>query len=307
MSKVRHHQAILVSCEVPWDEREQLMEDVFRQEVRHFLSVGFRDMYVFGTAGEGHAVDTPRFERIVKVFREETAKDDVTTMVGVIALSTANVIERLAIAYRAGFRMFQISLPSWGELDDREMMRFFRDVCGAFGDCKFLHYNLPRSRRMLTPAHYRRIADEIPNIVATKNTGLNVPTTAELVRTVPELQHHFGEATFPTGCLAGECSLLSSYGPMMPAKTREFFELGRTKQFDKLFRFQAEYFRVMADVHRPVAGTSKMDGAYDKMWVRLGGVPMPLRLLSPYEGFGEEVYEQCREILTDKYRDWLKA
>jgi dihydrodipicolinate synthase/N-acetylneuraminate lyase len=307
MSEMRHHQAILVSCEVPWDEREQLMEDVFRQQVRQFLSVGFRDLYVFGTAGEGHAVDTPRFERIVKVFREETSMDGVTAMVGVIALSTANVIERLTIACRAGFRMFQISLPSWGELDDREMMRFFRDVCGAFGDCTFLHYNLPRSRRLLTPAHYRRIADEIPNVVATKNTGLNVPAAAELVRTVPELQHHFGEATFPTGCVVGECSLLSSYGPMMPAKTRELFELGRTKQFDKLFRFQAEYLRVTADFHRPVAGTSKIDGAYDKMWVRLGGVPMPLRLLSPYEGFGEDVYEQCRGILTDKYLDWLKA
>ena len=128
MSKVRHHQSILVSCEIPWDERERLMEDVFRQEVRHFLSVGFRDLYIFGTAGEGHAVDTPRFEQIVQIFREETEEDGVTVMVGVIALSTANVIERLAIAYRAGFRMFQISMPSWGELDDREMMRFFRDV-----------------------------------------------------------------------------------------------------------------------------------------------------------------------------------
>jgi dihydrodipicolinate synthase/N-acetylneuraminate lyase len=301
----RHHQSILVSCQTPWDEREQLEEGVFRQEVRHFLSLGFKDLYVFGTAGEGHAVDTPRFERVVRVFAEETAKDGVTAMVGVIALSTANVIERLTIAHRAGFRHFQISLPGWGELDDAEMLRFFRDVCDAFPDGKFLHYNLPRSRRMLTPAHYRRLVDEIPNLVATKNTGLNVPTTAELVRAVPELQHFLGEATFPTGCLAGECSLLSSYGPLMPAKTKEFFGYGRRREFDKLFRMQAEYLAVMADFHRPVAGTNKMDGAYDKMWVRLGGVPMPLRLLSPYEGFSEDVLEQCRRILVDKHREWL--
>jgi dihydrodipicolinate synthase/N-acetylneuraminate lyase len=301
----RHHQCILISCEVPWDERQQLDEAVFRQEVRHFLSLGFKDLYVFGTAGEGHAVDTPQFERIAKVFREETAKDGVTAMVGVIALSTANFLERLTIAHRAGFRHFQISLPSWGELDDAEMMRFFRDVCGAFPDGKFLHYNLPRSRRMLTPTDYRRVADEIPNLVATKNTGLGVPATAELVRTVPELQHFLGEATFPTGCLAGECSLLSSYGPLMPAKTKEFFGYGRRREFDKLFRMQADYLAVMADFHRPVAGANKMDGAYDKMWVRLGGVPMPLRLLSPYEGFSEDVLEQCRRILTDKHREWL--
>ncbi len=48
-----------------------------------------------------------------------------------------------------------------------------------------------------------------------------------------------------------------------------------------------------------------MDGAYDKMWVRLGGVPMPLRLLSPYESFPEDVLDQCRQIL-DRYRDWTR-
>lgn len=303
---MRYHQAILVSCEVPWDEAERLDEAVFRQEVRHFLSLGFRDLYIFGTAGEGHAVDTPRFEAVADVFREETDRDGVTAMVGVIGQSTATVIERIGMAHRRGFRFFQISLPSWGDLDDREMLRFFRDVCGAFPDSRFLHYNLLRSRRLLTAADYRRVLDVVPNLVATKNTGTTVPGTAELMTVVPDLQHFFGEAMFPTGCLFGECSLLSSFGPMMPTRTREFFEYGRTRDFARLFRLQAEYLEVIADVMRPVRGTNRMDGAYDKMWVRLGGVPMPLRLLSPYESFSEEVLEQCRRVLLDRHRDWTR-
>ncbi len=305
MPACRHHRAILVSCEVPWDEHERLDEEIFRREVRHFVALGFRDLYIFGTAGEGHAVDTRRFEEIVKVFREETAHEGITAMVGVIGLSTASVVERLSLAHGAGFRHFQISLPSWGVLDDREMSRFFRDVCGAFPDSKFLHYNLLRSRRLLTPLDYRRIADEIPNLVATKNTGTTVPGTAELMRVVPDLQHFFGEAMFPTGCLFGECSLLSSFGPMMPTKTKEFFEYGRNRDFDKLFRLQAEYLSVVAEIQRPVQGTSRLDGAYDKMWVRLGGVPMPLRLLSPYESFTEDVLEECRTIFHGRFRDWM--
>ncbi len=46
-----------------------------------------------------------------------------------------------------------------------------------------------------------------------------------------------------------------------------------------------------------------MDGAYDKVLKRLGGVPMPLRLLSPYDSFPEEIYEECRRIL-DSYPGW---
>ena len=226
-------------------------------------------------------------------------------MVGAIGLSTATVIERLAMAHAAGFRHFQISLPSWGALDDREMSRFFRDVCGAFPDSKFLHYNLLRSRRLLSAIDYRRIADEVPNLVATKNTGTTVPGTAELMRAVPDLQHFFGEAMFPTGCLFGECSLLSSFGPMFPSKTREFFEYGRDRQFEALFRLQAEYLSVVAEVMKPVQGATRMDGAYDKMWVRLGGVPMPLRLLSPYESFTEDVLEECRAILRNRFGDWM--
>lgn len=29
----RYPQAILTSCEIPWDENEQLLEEVFRQEI----------------------------------------------------------------------------------------------------------------------------------------------------------------------------------------------------------------------------------------------------------------------------------
>ena len=111
----RYPQAILISCEAPWDENEQLIEDVFRGEVRSVLE-RFNHLYVFGTAGEGYAVDTARFQQVVRIFYEETRGADVHPMVGVIGLSTANIVERIAFAYATGFRVFQISMPAWGAL-----------------------------------------------------------------------------------------------------------------------------------------------------------------------------------------------
>jgi dihydrodipicolinate synthase/N-acetylneuraminate lyase len=303
---VRYHQAILVSCEIPWDERENLLEDVFRAGIRHFRKLGFDNLYIFGTAGEGYAVDTQRFRRIVEVFREETASEGLFPQVGVIGLSTAAVIERIQYAYDAGFRMFQISLPSWGALNDAEMLRFFRDVCGAFPDAKFLHYNLPRAKRVLTPADYRHVGDAVPNLAATKNTGLTMFATVELMRTVPELQHFFGEAQFPAACLHGECSLLSSFGPVFPRKTRELFNLARCGATAEAFALQARYLAVVTGMLAPMFRHSLMDGAYDKALVRLGGFDMPLRLLSPYDALPEETLEECRRILDldEKYPDW---
>jgi dihydrodipicolinate synthase/N-acetylneuraminate lyase len=301
----RYHQAILLSCEIPWDEKEELIENVFREEIREAIAKGFANIYVFGTAGEGYAVDTRRFQQIVEIFREETTGPGLFPQVGVIGLSTANVVERLTFAYDQGFRTFQISLPSWGALNDHEVLRFFRDVCGAFPDAKFLHYNLPRTKRVLTALDYRRIVDVVPNLVATKNTGTNVSTTADLIRITPELQHFFGESMFPIGCLHGECSLLSSFGAMIPSKTKEFFELGKTGQIEKLFLMHKDYLSMVGEILQPMFGEERIDGAYDKMLVRLGGLNMPLRLLSPYESLSEEIFEECSRILHGKYSDWI--
>ena len=302
----RYPQAILVSCEIPWDEDENLMEDVFRKEVQITLQRGFKHLYIFGTAGEGHAVDTARFQIIVEIFREETQGKSVRPMVGVIGLSTANIVERLGFAYDMGFRTFQISLPSWGVLSDLELMVFFKDVCTTFPDADFLHYNLPRSRRILNGEHYRRLIDAVPNLVATKTTSGGLEGAADLMKHSSELQHFFGERNFPHGAMYGECSLLASWAPASPHKTRELFDAGRRQELDRLFTLQAAFHKMTSDVLGPVRDGEHIDGAYDKMLVRLGGLgEMPLRLLSPYQGFTEEQYQQCKAVLYEQYPNWV--
>jgi len=301
----RYPQAILISCEAPWDENEQLIEDVFRREVRSVLQ-HFNHLYVFGTAGEGYAVDTVRFQQVVRIFYEETRGADVHPMVGVIGLSTANIVERIAFAYATGFRVFQISMPAWGALNDTEVMTFFRDVCGAFPDAQFLHYNLPRTKRVLEGADYRRLIDAVPNLVATKNTGGGLERAAALMTQAGELQHFFGETNFPHGCMYGECSLLSSFGPMSPHKTWALFEAGRKGQMVEMFKLQKEFHDMLYGVLGSVLSEGRIDGAYDKMLVRLGGLEeMPLRLLSPYQGFSEEQYQACKRILHEQFAEWL--
>lgn len=301
----RYPQAVLVSCELPWDEHEQLIEDLLREEV-HFLSErGFTHLYVFGTAGEGYAVDTARFQQVVRIFAEETLNTDIQPMVGVIGLSTANMVERIGFAHNAGFRTFQISLPSWGALNDTEMLTFFKDVCGSFPDAQFLHYNLPRTKRLLSGLDYRKVLEVVPNLVATKNTGGGLGRASDLMRHAPELQHFFGEENFPHGCMFGECSLLASFAAMVPRKTLQLFEAGRTVQVERLFRLQHEFHIFLTDMFGPVLAENRIDGAYDKMIVRMAGLDaMPMRLLSPYQCFSEAEYQECKRVFVEQYAEW---
>jgi dihydrodipicolinate synthase/N-acetylneuraminate lyase len=303
----RFPQTVLVSCEIPWDNQQRLLEDVFRDEVRLVLKQGFNHLYIFGTAGEGYAVDTERFRAIVAIFHEETRGHDVHPQVGVIGLSTANIVERIAFAHDIGFRTFQISLPSWGVLNDAEVLTFFTDVCGAFPDSRFLHYNLPRAKRLLGGADYRRAADAVPNLVATKNTGGGAQRASDLMRHAPDLQHFFGEDNFLHGCMFGECSLLASFGPLVPQQTQAYFAAGRDKQNAALLTLHHGFANLLADVFGPLLTKERIDGAYDKMIVRMGGLErMPLRMLSPYQGFSEEEYQSCKQVFEERYADWGK-
>jgi dihydrodipicolinate synthase/N-acetylneuraminate lyase len=304
----RYPQGLLVSCQIPWNEKDQLLEPVFREVIRMALQ-DFQHLYIFGTAGEGYAVDLSRFREVVGIFAEETLrKPDIHPMVGVIGLSTATFIERLAIAHEAGFRVFQISLPSWGALNDVELMTFFKDVCGAFPDSQFLHYNLARAKRMLEAPDYRKIVDVIPNLVATKNMSGGLPRASALVSQVPELQHFMSEFTFPHGIMYGECSLLAAFGPMTPHKAKELFDAGRRRDVATLFALQKRFHDLLQGMLGPLLKEDRMDGAYDKILTRLGGLDaMPLRLLSPYQGFTEAQYQTARKILQERFPEFVDS
>jgi dihydrodipicolinate synthase/N-acetylneuraminate lyase len=301
----RYPATVLVSCEIPWDERDHLIEHVFRSEVQMVLAMGFNHLYIFGTAGEGYAVDTARFRQIVEIFHEETGGDGIHPQVGVIGLSTANIVERIGIAHDAGFRTFQISLPSWGALNDTEVMTFFQDVCGAFPDARFLHYNLPRAKRLLSGSDYRRLADAVPNLAATKNTGGGSQRAHDLMTNAPDLLHFFGEDNFLTGCMYGECGLLASFGPLAPKRAWAYLEAGKVRRADELLALHHGYVRLLHTMFGPLLAKERIDGAYDKLIVRLAGLEeMPLRMLSPYQGLGEEEYAECLRIFREQFGDW---
>jgi dihydrodipicolinate synthase/N-acetylneuraminate lyase len=305
MTGMRYPKGILVTCCIPWDQREQILEDAFRSEIRRMIAHGFRHLYIFGTAGEGHAVDTARFRDAANLFREETRGITEYAQVGVIALSSASTIERLRIAWDFGFRTFQITLPSWGVLNDREVLNFFRDVCGAFPDSQFLHYNVGRAGRILNGIDYARIADAVPNLAGTKITGSDSALAASVMTRAPELQHFFVQM-FPIASQYGECSFLAACAAMYPTAVKQMFEYAQSGQSESLLALHRQVTATDEAILAPARGPMLMDGAWDKLRVRLGGEPrFPLRLLSPYETLSENAYRECA-LVAQHHADLLR-
>ncbi len=95
-----------------------------------------------------------------------------------------------------------------------------------FPTASFSITTFPRTKRVVTGREYRRIADAVPNLVATKNSTSDFARVADLMTHAPDLQHVFVENAFAMGCLFGECSLLPSYGLLFPKLAHRHFEDG---------------------------------------------------------------------------------
>lgn len=299
----RYPSTVMVSVVCPWDEEERLDDAMFRRAIRHALAAGFRHVYVFGTAGEGYAVDSDRFRQVVETFGDELDGTDAHAMVGVIGLSTANVLERLHVAHRLGARAFQVSLPSWSSLSDAEVVTYFEAICGAFPDSAFMHYNTARVGRLVDGALYREIVASVPNLVATKTMTGDLAVVAGVVRDAPELMHFLGEQSIAYGALFGEVALLGTFGALAPDQSWRLLRATQEGRHREAAEIGSWFERLSAELFTSLMVDRRVDGAYDKTIQKLspGMHDFPLRMLSPYRTVSDLEFDGALAMLRDRY------
>ncbi|MDZ4402642.1 dihydrodipicolinate synthase family protein [Prosthecobacter sp.] len=305
MISPRYRPCVLATCCIPWNERFEFEEVIFRRSVRLQIASGIRDLYIFGTAGEGYAVTETQFDAVTRVFLDETRIDGVQAMIGLISQSLPMVIERIERARDMGARRFQLSLPSWGVLNDAELKTFFRETCGRFPDCEFLHYNLMRTGRIVTGAEYGLLAGEYENLVATKNSTADEARLTSLMTASPQLQHFITEAGFAKAALMGECGFLISFTSTNFVRASEYFRAGCEQDAAKLAAIARDFDGLIAAFKEAVGSTAHMDGAFDKLFCRVHDPKFPLRLLPPYEGVSDERFDRYLALLRQNLPHWL--
>ena len=293
---------ILATAVVPWTEKYEFDEAAFSHEVHALAATLTPHIYTFGTAGEGYAMSDAQFDRITTAFWKAAAAAKAIPMVGVVSLSLSTMIERIEKCHAKGFREFQISLPSWGALNDRELDAFFAAVCGRFPDCYFLNYKIARTKRVLGVAEFRRLSAAHPNLVAVKMGAPAMPQLQEMLTTLPGLKFYFTEAGYAEGRKVGDCGLLISLATVHHARAHEFVKGSH--------ELRAEYGADLKIMLNKLIDLSKdkfhMDGAFDKMLARVNSPAFPLRLLPPYESASVADFEQFMAILPARWKPGAK-
>ncbi|MBC7367990.1 MAG: hypothetical protein H7343_14455 [Undibacterium sp.] len=276
--------AILATAVVPWTERYEFDEAAFSCQVRTIARGLTPHLYIFGTAGEGYAVTDRQFDAITTTFWRSAQAGGASPMVGLISLSLPVILERLARCHALGFRTFQLSLPSWGALNDRGLDTFFAATCGAFPDCEFHHYNLLRTKRLLTSVEYRRLAAAHPNFVAVKCSTEDPAVLSDLLSMTPRLRFYLTEFGYALARRTHDVGLLVSLATVNYARAHAFVAGDDARRTADV----AELRTMVAALLTAAAGRFHIDGAYDKMLFRVANPGFPLRLLPPYATATEE-------------------
>jgi dihydrodipicolinate synthase/N-acetylneuraminate lyase len=288
---------ILATAVIPWNERLEFEEERFRRQVGIIARELTRDIYIFGTAGEGYAVTESQFDEICRSFWRAAQEHGVNPMVGLISLSLPTIIARIERARAMGFRLFQLSLPAWGALNDREVDRFFAETCGRFPDCQFHHYNLMRTKRLLTAADYRRLVAAHPNFIAVKNSTTDPAVIADLMTLTPRLRFYITEMGYAIARRTHDVGLLISLSTIHPGRAHRF-----------VAGDDAQRAADIEDLKLALAGLKlagdrfHIDGAYDKLLYRVTDSTFPLRLLPPYESATEEDFEKFKAAIPTGWR-----
>lgn len=289
---------ILATAVVPWTERFEFDEPVFCRQVHTIARELTRHIYIFGTAGEGYAVSESQFDQISRAFWRSSQEAGVSAMVGAISLSLPTIIGRIERSRELGFRTFQLSLPSWGALNDRELDVFFAETCGRFPDCEFHHYNLMRTKRLLTSVEYRRLAAAHPNLMGVKASTADPAVVADLLTVSPRIRFFLTEMGYAIARRTHDVGFLISLASVNPARAKAF-----VAGDDALRAADVADFAAMgATLKELCTGRYHIDGAFDKMLFRVSDPTFPLRLLPPYASATEEDFAKMMAAMPARWR-----
>ncbi len=292
----RYPAVIMATALIPWDIDYNFMENLFIKQIEHLCSHNIRNIYLFGTAGEGYAVNNSQFEEITSIFAKLSGVLGFNPMVGLIDLSVSRMNEKLEIAHSLGIREFQFSLPSWGQLNDIEVDNFFDTLLGDHPDCTFLNYNLGRTKRFLEPSELFRQARRHKNLAAVKYTRGLPEDFSEIASSETEIQFFVTEQNFMELSRLTECGLLMSVGNTDLDRANEFVSLchaGRHSEAQK----HLDLFLQVRDKLKEAVNFHAIDSAYDKLYTKLAVEEFPLRLLPPYEYASDEAFGSFRSAV----------
>ena len=293
---------------VAWTDDDRFDEETYRADIVSCCKAGVPGIYTGGTTGEFYAMEFDEFQTITKATVEECRHHNMPTMIGVSSTYTLGAVRRAAFAAETGADAVQVALPFWMEIDEREIVPFFKEVAAAADGLAVSVYETTRARRALTIDQHRAITDAVPNYLMVKANAGTIGSTPEGCAALSEIVNVFvGESLWASLGPCGAIGCCSSVVYWNPRVTLSLFELVKAKDWAAVDQVQQKLGPLMdrlGEVFEPLGFT---DTAYDRM----GGVASrflktSLRSRGPYRSATPDDVETLRGLYRECFPEMLE-
>jgi 4-hydroxy-tetrahydrodipicolinate synthase len=267
---------------LPWQENGSLDDEIYEGDIARCCASRVNGVYSGGTTGEFYAQDFALFSQVNRILVQTAHEHGTPVQAGCTALGTEEACQRVRFAREIGADIIQIALPFWLELDDEEVVEFFKAVATAAGDVPLVHYDTGRAKRRISPGLYQRLGREVPTLWGTKFGGADIHAVKQITLANPDLKVFVGEHILASATPMGATGSYSALVLLNPGWMMEYFEACRDRQWNHAFEVQDEIGRLFSTLGSlPTPGLQ--DSALDRLFGQLDNfLQCPIACKPPY-------------------------
>lgn len=280
----------------PMNDDESVNEAELRNHVNRMIDGGVHGIFPLGTNGEAYILSEAEKERVLEVVIDEV-KGKVPVYAGTGCIGTADTIRMSKKAQKLGADVLSIITPYFAAASQDELYQHYVKVAAAV-DLPIVLYNIPaRTGNAIAPATFLRLAKDVDNIVAIKDSSGNfdnmkqyIEVTANVGKTVSVLSGN--DALILPGLVFGGQGGIAGCANVYPTALASIYNFFVAGDFNKAKEYQ--------DSIRPLRNCFKYGNPNTivKTAVAMLGHPVG-KCRSPFMQVPEEGIKALTKVLED--------
>ncbi len=296
---------------ISWAEDDSFDEVSYCINTERMCRAGIHGIYTTGSTGEFYALNFDEFCRMVDIQVEICSRYNMPLQIGCCSDHTHKTIELLEyVASKPYVGAAQVSLPYWMELNDRELLQFFKDLYNACPDLPLVHYNIPRAKRFLQGADYLRIIEVAPTLIGVKYVfaGTHFGQLQEALTMTPGLSYFVSENFLASAMMLGARGSYSSLVCTNPEFMLTMYGHAVNGRWAKAINMQKIAHKFFSDAELFIRNRDEgtIDPVFDKgMAVASGCATGSQRTRAPYIGWSDETAVCLRQWLQQHYSQFV--
>ena len=270
---------VLTAMVTPFDATGQISETGVANLVEHLLANGSDGIVVCGTTGESPTLSHAEKLRLFRLVKSVVGKRG-TVIAGTGGNDTAASIALTQEAAETGVDGALLVVPPYNKPSQEGLYQHFKAIATSVSHLPCMLYNVPpRTAQNMDSATTIRLAQDVPNVVATKEAANNLVQCAEIIAGAPsEFAVYSGDDGVTLPLLAvGGVGVVSVTAHLVGKEMKAMHTAFFAGELAEAARLNGKMLPILRACFQPTTPSPvPLKAALNLLGIAVGGVRLPL-------------------------------